>query len=229
MPVIAITREMGTLGKDVAAGLAEELGIEVVHHELVAQNVGQRAGVEESSVLRFLEGRASLMERWKIDSKKLSHFTADEILQLALQGNVIFRGWGAVQLLSDIPHVLCARVCAPMEFRIDEMVNRLNEVAWERSKPIERSPLIVKEGVGVGEDDARQEIERNDQAHAKVVRDQFGTDWQDSRHYDLVLNTGRMSIKRCIDQLHHLVESEEYQPTNASLAMLRERISQSRA
>lgn len=226
MTVIAMTREMGTLGKDVAAGLAEKLGIEVVHHELVAQNVGQRIGVDESSVLRFLEGRASLMERWKIDSKKLSQFTVDEILQLALRGNVIFRGWGAAQLLSDIPHVLCVRVCAPMNIRVDEMVGRLNEVAWERSKPIENSPLIVKEGVGVGEDDARREIERNDQAHAMVVGDQLGTDWQDNTHYDLVLNTGRMSIERCIDQLLHLVKSDEYKPTDASLALLRERLNQ---
>ena len=224
MTVIAMTREMGTLGKDVAAGLAEELGIEVLHHELVAQNVGIRSGVDQSSVLRFLEGRASLMERWKIDSKSLSQFTADEILHLALRGNVIFRGWGAAQLLSDIPHVLCVRVCAPMEVRIGEMVSRLNEVAWERSKPIEKSPSIVKEGVGVGEDDARREIERNDQAHAMVVGDQLGTDWQDNSHYDLVLNTGRLSIARCIDQLRHLVESDEYQPTDASLALLHDRI-----
>ncbi len=35
MTVIAMTREMGTLGKDVAAGLAKALDIEVVHHELV--------------------------------------------------------------------------------------------------------------------------------------------------------------------------------------------------
>jgi cytidylate kinase len=229
MTVIAMTREMGTLGKDVAAGLAEELDIEVVHHELVAQNVGQRTGVEESSVHRFLEGRASLLERWKIDSKRLSQFTADEILQLTLRGNVIFRGWGAAQLLSDIPHVLCVRVCAPMKIRIDEIVSRLNEAAWERSKPIEKSPSIVREGFCVGVDDARREIERNDQAHARVVRDQFGKDWQDNFHYDLVLNTGRMSIEGCINQLHHLVDSDEYQPTDASLALLRERIAQSSA
>jgi cytidylate kinase len=167
------------------------------------------------------------MERWKIDSKKLSQFTVDEILQLALRGDVIFRGWGAAQLLSDIPHVLCVRVCAPMKIRVDEMVNRLNEVAWERSKPIENSPSIVKEGIGVGEDEARREIERNDRAHAKVVDDQLGKDWQDNSHYDLVLNTGRMSIESCIDQLHHLAQSDEYQPTDASLALLRERFNQS--
>ena len=85
MTVIAMTREMGTLGKDVAAGLAGKLGIEVVHHEIVERHLAERLQVSEGAVHRFLEGEASLWERWKIDSKRLSRFTAEEILQLALQ------------------------------------------------------------------------------------------------------------------------------------------------
>ena len=42
MTVIAMTREMGTRGKDVAAGLAERLGIEVVHHEVVERHLAER-------------------------------------------------------------------------------------------------------------------------------------------------------------------------------------------
>jgi hypothetical protein len=34
MPIIAITREMGSLGKDVARGLGEELGVPVIYHEV---------------------------------------------------------------------------------------------------------------------------------------------------------------------------------------------------
>src|SRR5262245_3291751 len=48
MTVIAMTREMATLGKDVAAGLSERLGLTVVHHELVEHEIAERAGVRES-------------------------------------------------------------------------------------------------------------------------------------------------------------------------------------
>ncbi len=50
-----MTREMGTRGKDVAARLAADLDLDVVHQELVAQDIGRLMGVAESSVLRFLE------------------------------------------------------------------------------------------------------------------------------------------------------------------------------
>ena len=86
MAVIAMTREMGSRGKDVAAGLAEQMGLTVVHHELVEHHLAEKLGVQESTVHRYLEGEASLLERWKIDKQKLSRFTAEEILELAREG-----------------------------------------------------------------------------------------------------------------------------------------------
>ena len=50
MAVIAMTREMGTLGKDVVAGLAQRLGLEVIHHELVEHDIAETSGLPENKV-----------------------------------------------------------------------------------------------------------------------------------------------------------------------------------
>jgi hypothetical protein len=113
MAVIAMTREMATLGKDVAAGLADRLNLNIVHHELVEHDVAERADMRESEVHKFLEGEASLFERWKIDRKRLSRYTAEEILQLAAKGNVLIRGWGATYLLRSVPHVVWCAFALP--------------------------------------------------------------------------------------------------------------------
>ena len=68
MTVIAMTREMGSLGKDVALNLAEDLGLRLVQHELVG-HLAEKLHVRESSVNRFLEGKASLFERWELMSR----------------------------------------------------------------------------------------------------------------------------------------------------------------
>src|ERR687892_309618 len=115
--VIAMTREMGSLGRDVAAGLAQEMGLKVIHHELVEHDLAEKMEVEESLVHRFLEGGASRFERWQIDKKRMSMFTAQEIFELAREDNVLIRGWGATALLAPVQHVVCVRVCAPPEFR----------------------------------------------------------------------------------------------------------------
>ena len=66
MTIIAMTREMGTRGREVAAGVAERLGLSIIHHEIVEHDIAERTGMTEGTVHRFLEGEASLLERWKL-------------------------------------------------------------------------------------------------------------------------------------------------------------------
>jgi hypothetical protein len=68
----------------------------------------------ESEVQRFLGGEASLLSRWRVDKARVSRYTAEEILEFAVKGNVLIRGWGATYLLRNVPHVVCVRICAPM-------------------------------------------------------------------------------------------------------------------
>ncbi|MEM9062811.1 MAG: cytidylate kinase family protein [Pseudomonadota bacterium] len=199
MPVIAMTREMGTRGKDVALGVAERLGLEIVHHEIVERSVARKMRMTEGSVHRFLEGEASLWERWKIDGRRLSRYTSEEILEIAAGGNVIIRGWGAAQLLASIPHVVRVRVCAPMQARVSEMVRRLD---------------------GVGPDAARDEIERSDAAHDRTIRDHFQIDWRDPAAYAMTLNTQAMPIDLCVNCVCGLAAAPECAETPESVGAL---------
>ena len=199
MAVITMTREMATLGKDVAAGLAERLGLTVVHHEIVERDIAERAGMRGSEVNRFLEGKTSLFERWKIDSKRLSRYTAQEILELAAKGNVLIRGWGASYLLRSVPHVVCVRICAPMAFREKVLMQRLgiNDAAV-----------------------ARREIERNDSAHFGAMQKLFGGDWRDASLYAVVLNTAQVPVEHCVNQIAQLTEVQAFQETVQSRSAL---------
>ena len=114
MTVIAITREIGTRGLDVANGLGKRLGLNVVNDELIERDIARLTGVSDDVVHRYFDGTASLLERWRTDEKQLSETTTEEVLALAAKGNVVIRGWGAPYLLRDIPHVVCARICAPV-------------------------------------------------------------------------------------------------------------------
>ncbi len=199
MPVIAMTREMGSRGKDVAMGLAEEIGIRIVHHEMVEHDLAGKLRARESTVHRYLEGGANVFERWRIDKKGLAFYTAQEIFQLAEEGNVLIRGWGATQLLRLVSHVACVRVCAPLELRINTLMERLRI----DSKEI-----------------AHREIKKNDDAHARVMRHLFQVDWEDPLLYDMVLNTSRLSVAECVDLIKRLVDEPSFQETMESRVRL---------
>lgn len=199
MAVIAMTREMATRGRDVAAGLAERLGLTIVHHELVSQDIAGRSGLTESEVHRFLEGEATMLERWRIDPARMSRYTAEQILHLAAKGNVLIRGWGATYLLRHVPHVVCVRICAPMDMREDVLMKRV--------------------GIATRAEAAR-EIIRNDTAHNGTMQRLFGIDWTDPALYALTLNTARVPIAACVDHIARLVESPAFAETEASRAAL---------
>ena len=196
MPLIAMTREMGSLGKDVAAAIAEKSGRKVVYHEIIDM-LANKMRLRKSHVERFLDGRAGLWERLTTDKTSLSIFTAEETFRFLLDGStIVIRGWGASHLLRDIPHVLRVRVCAPHEVRVARMMERL----------------------GTDKRDAVEaEIAMSEESHAAITKRHFGIDWKEPEHYDLVLSTERMSVPECVDQLECAMRQPRFQETPDSL------------
>src|SRR5688500_17702761 len=194
MALVAITREMGSLGKDVAQGLSEALKVPLVYHEVI-DNLADRMRVRKSHVIRLLDGSAGLLERLTADKTSMAIFTADEIVNMAQNGGAVVRCWGATHLLRDAPPAVCVRVCAPFELRQRRMM--------ERTKSSDA-------------DQVAEEIQKNDEAHTAIMRRNFQVHWADSDHYDLVLNTERVSVQDCVDQVMRLVGSSAFAETEES-------------
>ena len=199
MPLIAMTREMGSLGKDVADAISERLGKPVINHEII-DHLASKMRLRKSHVVRFLDGKANIWERLTTDRTSLSIFTADETLALAESDNVaVIRGWGSAHLLRPIRHVICVRVCAPMKVRVGRMMARLNSD---------------------DEEFIADEIRLSEEAHSAITRRHFGVNWQDPEQYDLVLNTERVSIEKCADEIMALVTNPQFQETPQSVQLL---------
>jgi cytidylate kinase len=196
MPLVAMTREMGSLGKDVAAGLAARTNRKVVYHEII-EPIANKMRLRKSHVERFLEGKSGIWERLTTDRTSLSIFTADETFRFLRDGSTaVIRGWGAVHLLKDIPHVLRVRICAPLETRVKRMMERL---ATDNRSAIE------------------SEIELSEEAHTAITRRHFNVNWRDAENYDLVLSTERLSVDDCVDEIDSLMKRPRFQETPESL------------
>ena len=207
MAVIAMTQEMATHGKDVALGVCEALGLQQVRHE-VGDVVAGRMSVKKSLIRRIREGKAGKVEKWAADEKTISIFTAEEVFDLAVKGNVLIRGWGATLLLRSVPHIPCVRVCAPLEARVKRLMERL-----------ETDDAAL----------ARREIEVDDAARSSRMGEHFNVTWGDPTLYDLTLNTERIAISTCVQQVVALARSPEFQETPASRARLENLALQARA
>lgn len=194
MTVIAMTQEMATLGKDVALGVCEALGLDQVRHE-VGDVVAGRMQVKKSLIRRLREGKASTIERWAADEKTISIFTAEEIFDLAVRDNVLIRGWGATLWLRSVSHIPGVHVCAPMFLRVKRLMSRLDTD---------------------DENLARKEIRIDDAARSARMSEHFDVDWGDPALYDLTLNTARIPVSSCVDMVLALVKSAAFSVTPES-------------
>ena len=198
MPVITMTQEMATLGKDVALGVCEALGLAQVRHE-IGDVVAGRMQVKKSLIRRLREGKASTMERWAADEKTISIFTAEEVFDLAVKGNVLIRGWGATLWLRPISHIPSIQICAPMSLRVHRLMGRL-ETDDEKL--------------------ARKEIRSDDAARSARMSEHFDIEWGDPSLYDLTLNTERIPVPVCVDMVVALTRNAVFAETTASRQQL---------
>jgi len=198
MPVVAMTQEMGSLAKDVTLRLAESMGLAVMRHEVI-DHVADRMDVPKSLIGRLRGGKAGLVERLTTDRRSVALYTADELFALAAKGNVVLRGWGATCLLRPVPHVVCVRITRSLAKRIEWLMGHLET------------------------DDAQfaeAEVRRSDRAHASRMNELFDVAWGDPVLYDVVLNTDRLSVDSCVEQIRSLVGRPEFAETEATRALL---------
>ena len=198
MPVIALTQGMGSLAQDIAELLAQELQLATLQHE-VAERVASKMHVSKSLINRLRSGKAGTIERLTADRESIAVYTAEEVLEAAARGNVVLRGWGATCLLRPVPHVPCVRILRPLAKRVQWLMAELDTDDIDL---------------------AEAEIRRSDQANAARMHEQFGVNWGDPVLFDLVLNTDRLSVDTCVQQIKALLVRPEFAETEASRALL---------
>ena len=182
-PIITLSRETGSHGQQIAALLAKRYKL-----ELYAGNIMDKVAKSQdlrSIVLRTFDEqpRSFLDDLLSIIDSKYS-ITSDEYLKLLVQmisaagkvGRAVIVGRGANFILPS-DRTFRVRIVSPLHFRIENVVKEMN----------------------LSEDAARAYIEETDAKRGEFVRHYFYSEIKDPVHYDLVLNSHRLGIDRCVD------------------------------
>ena len=203
MAVITISRQYGSGGDEIAAQVCEMLGYRHFDKLLMAQ-VASEVKLSESEIADFSQDNtkvrsfldlllggstprmAAQVRSWRVSAvgaraPKLKLLDENEAIALVQgtieasykQGNIVIVGRGGQAILKDKPDVLHVRVEAPLKTRKQR----------------------VHEQGGISLDVAHDVVIEHDQAVADYLKRLYGIDWADSTLYDLVLNTGKLSLE----------------------------------
>ena len=193
MAIITISREMGSGGIPIAHKVAEELGYQLIDGEAIMAAAGAY-GLSPEAVEQADEKPPHFVDT--LDSKQFLdlHLIELIILEAALKGNVVIYGRGGQDLLKDINSVLRTRIIAPFEDRVE----RWSEREW------------------LDPDRARYLVRKSDQQRAGFIKYYFDRDWEDSVHYDLTINTQRLSEEMAVQVICDSVKDENLEGVKAS-------------
>lgn len=175
MPIITISRQMGSGGIPIAHKVAETLGYTLVDGDAIME-VAETYGLSAEAVEEADEKPPHFVD--KLDTKQMLdlHLIELIILEYALQGNVIIYGRGGQDLLNEIDSKLRVRIVAPFEDRVERWAER----EW------------------LDPDRARFLVRKSDQQRAGFIKYYFDRDWDNPLDYDLIINTGHLTEEMAV-------------------------------
>ena len=183
IPVITVSMEPGSGGSIVAQRIADRFEFDCFNRDIVekiAKTSKIRGAVINSLEKERLSGVkdfiSSLMEDQYIHPDTYLKHLLPVISTIAKHGRVVIVGRGANFIL-PAEDIFAVRVIAPLKKRIRE-VALTHRVTTETAK--------------------RRVIQRESKRKA-FVRHSFNADISDPSHYDLTINTGKMSIESAVE------------------------------
>ena len=183
IPVITVATEPGSGGSIIAARIAERLELDYFHRDIV-EKIAKTAKIR-SKVVNSLEKErltgvkdfiSSLVEDQYIHPDTYLRHLLPVINTIAKHGRAVIVGRGANFIL-PAEDIFAVRVIAPLK-------KRIREVALTHRAPVEQAK--------------RRVIQRESRRKA-FVRHSFNAEISDPSHYDLTINTGKMSIDAAVE------------------------------
>jgi cytidylate kinase len=194
MTIVAISREMGSVGYEVAAAVAKALGFAYVDREILLLAAREHA-VPEEKITDVADRHLSLWERFDEEKRRYLTFIEAAYYSFAEKGNLVTAGRGGPFFLPTVSHALKVRIIAPVEVRIRRIMERetLNHKA------------------------AAAKVRDYDREMAGRIDYLFGVDWTLPENYDLVINTQGNAWQFYADLLVAAARHPRFQPTPESV------------
>ena len=181
--IVTVSREPGSGGRIVATRLAEKLGIDIFHQEVIHE-IAKSASVSEKLLETLDERGLSTLEDWISSLVYDRHLWPDEYLQhlmkvigtIGKHGRAVIVGRGANFIL-PVDTRFAVRIVAPQAWRIENVSSKF----------------------GISKEDAKRRVMRTGSDRRAFIRKYFNADIADPTNYDLVINTATLKLDDAVN------------------------------
>jgi cytidylate kinase len=190
MSIVAISETAGSGATEIGRMLAATLGYEFADREII-EKAAEGYGEGVTTLTHAMEERPTLWERLTDTQRRYVTYVEATILEMAARDNVVLAGRASTIVLGHVPHVLRVRITAPDHVRVERLEDQQ----------------------GLVHDTAINYVRRSDRERAARVKFIYRVDVDDPLVYDLVLNTARLSVGRCVAVIREALAEDRFQST----------------
>src|SRR5919202_4212550 len=122
MPVVTVTRQLGSQGDAIGRALAERLGYRYLDKLGIAEAMRAYGGDVEPGAPEIEEKKPSFWERLNEERRRHSIMLRSAVYSFALEDNCVIVGVGASMLLKGLSHVLKVLTIAPFDTRVSRVM-----------------------------------------------------------------------------------------------------------
>lgn len=184
MAIITISREVGSLGTEIAKKTKEDLGLNFLDKEVLEKELVGHYDISENKIEQYDEKGPSFWD-FSLDKNRYLHFMKYAMYEFAKKGSCVIIGRGGQALFKGFADTLHIRVFAPTELRIERLMKRYkcNAAMAERI------------------------IRHSDHDREGFHRFFFNVDWNDKKLYDLIINTNIINIDTAVQMIKDVASS----------------------
>ena len=197
MPVVTITRQLGSEGDAIGQAVAERLGYRYLDKRGIAQAMRVYGGDVEPSAPEIEEKKPTFWERLNEERRRHSIMLRSAVYSFAQEDNCVIVGVGGSMLLKGLSHVIKVLTVASFDTRVNRVMVR---GSLDRAGPVDRETAI-------------EMVRSKERETAGYLRYLFNLDYLDSHQYDVVLNTSRWAVPAAANYLTELLNLPEITKT----------------
>jgi len=187
MAILTIARKYGSGGREIGKAIAHQLNYDYFDRGRILSDMRAEGKQWEERAKYFDENYPDLWERYDWTFRGFVALNQSYFLSYASKDKAVIMGRGGNFLLKGIPFVLRVRIIAPLEKRIEK----------------------VMEKEGVNSENARWLIEKADHEMAGAIYLIYGRDWDNPEEYEMVFDTGIQTHDEIITTIKNgLLEKE---------------------
>lgn len=188
MFVITISRQTASLGDEIAAELADKLGVKLITRNYVIDN--WLSEIADEHDLHMLRETSKYYLRTAQNGQTFKEYIIERLKKEAEEQSLVILGLGSQIIFKDYAHAVHIKVICSDGRRVKRIMEKYN----------------------IQQEQAVRTLDLSDRKHRRYVHRLFNKDWENISLYHMSINTDGLDIKEASNLIIHLLEMKKEEP-----------------